>query len=507
MRILITGHRGHIGRTVARHLAALGHDVAGFDRLDGLDLLDLSQVKDAAAGCAAVVHLAALPHDTAGSPEQIMATNALGTWHTLLAAEATGAERFIYFSSAQVFGTAGGERLPDYLPVDDAHPRRATRAYGLSKCLAEDMCAAFTERTGIPSLALRPVWVWDAGQYEKISARWRSEPESEWTPYWEFGGFVDIRDVATAAGLALTVPLTGHHRALLCAADIAATQPSLHMAAWLAPSVPVTDADRYRSDPWRALVDCSAAEALLGWRPHYRWSDRELTGHFVTAALLCDAVRMTDEVPADQVDYYRHRAGEYDATAYGDVTAARARIARLVAEMRPAGNVLEIACGTGLWTEALAAWADTVTAIDAAPEAVAIARDRVRSAHVSFMVADVFSWSPDTRFDVIFFSAWLSHVPVSRFAQFWQLLESLLAGNGRVLFIDEHIDERGKEDYVADLDEVVERRLRDGRTFRVIKNFVDPEKLELQLRGLGWDCAVHRDGGDWVYGEATRCSW
>jgi SAM-dependent methyltransferase len=121
--------------------------------------------------------------------------------------------------------------------------------------------------------------------------------------------------------------------------------------------------------------------------------------------------------------------------------------------MRPAGSVLEIACGTGLWTEALAGWADTVTAIDAAPEAVAIARDRVRPANVSFEVADVFSWNPGTRFDVIFFSAWLSHVPASRFGQFWQLLESLLAGNGRVLFIDEHVDERRKETYVAGRDE------------------------------------------------------
>ena len=214
----------------------------------------------------------------------------------------------------------------------------------------------------------------------------------------------------------------------------------------------------------------------------------------------------TRPVLADQVDYYRRRAAEYDMTAYGDVAAARVRIARLVAEMRPAGSVLEIACGTGLWTEALAEWADTVTAIDAAPEAVAIARDRVRSASVSFEVADVFSWDPGTRFDVIFFSAWLSHVPASRFGQFWQLLGSLLAGNGRVLFIDEHVDERGKEAYVAGRDEVIERRLRDGSTFRVIKNFVDPEELELRLRRLGWDCAIRRDGSDWVYGEARLAS-
>ncbi len=188
-------------------------------------------------------------------------------------------------------------------------------------------------------------------------------------------------------------------------------------------------------------------------------------------------------------------------TAYGDdVAAARALIGGLVAEMRPAGSVLEIACGTGLWTEALAGWADAVTAIDAAPEMVAIARDRVRPARVSFEVADVFSWNPGTRFDVIFFSAWLSHVPTSRFGQFWQLLGRWLAGNGRVLFIDEHVDERGKEAYVAD--EVVERQLGDGSTFRVIKNFVDPEELELRLRRLGWDCAIRRVSSRWVCGEA-----
>jgi len=69
-----------------------------------------------------------------------MAVNVLGTWHVLLAAEAAGAGRVIVFSSAQVFGIAEGERLPGYFPVDDAHPRRAARPYGLSKRLAEDLC-------------------------------------------------------------------------------------------------------------------------------------------------------------------------------------------------------------------------------------------------------------------------------------------------------------------------------------------------------------------------------
>jgi UDP-glucose 4-epimerase len=272
MRLLVTGHRGHLGVPVAGHLEELGHEVVGFDRVDGEDLLDLAEVKRAARGCTAIVHLGALAHDTTGSPEQIMAVNVLGTWHVLLAAEAAGVARVIHFSSAQVFGIAEGERFPDYFPVDDAHPRRAMRPYGLSKRLAEDLCAAFTARTGIASVALRPVWVWDPGQYQRTEARWRAEARLEWEPFWEYGAFVDVRDVATAVERTLTVPLAGHHRALLCAADIAASKPSLDLAAQLAPDVPIKERARYREDPWRALVDCTVAEAIFGWRPSYRWS-------------------------------------------------------------------------------------------------------------------------------------------------------------------------------------------------------------------------------------------
>jgi UDP-glucose 4-epimerase len=274
MRILVTGHRGHVGRSVAAHLAHAGHNVAGFDGASGDDLLDADAVKRAADGCAAIVHLGALAHDTAGSPEQIMAVNVLGTWHVLLAAAAASVTRVVHFSSAQVFGIAEGERLPDYFPIDDAHPRRATRAYGLSKQLTEDLCAGFTARTGIATVALRPVWVWDPGMYERIEARWRAEPSSEWQPFWEYGAFVDVRDVTVAVQQALTVPLSGHHRMLLCAADIAATEPSLGMAARLAATVPVNDPAIFREEPWRALVDCSTAARVIGWRPRYTWSDR-----------------------------------------------------------------------------------------------------------------------------------------------------------------------------------------------------------------------------------------
>jgi UDP-glucose 4-epimerase len=275
MRVLVTGDRGTVGVPVAGFLRRAGYEVAGFDRAGGADVLDLAAVSRAARGCAAIVHLAALAHDSAGSPAQIMAVNVLGTWHVLLAAEATRVNRVICFSSAQVFGIAEGERLPDHFPVDDAHPRRAMRPYGLSKRLGEDLCEGFTSRTGIATVCLRPVAVWDEARYGQVQDQWRAQPRSEWEPYWEYGAFVDVRDVSAAVGQALTVPLHGHHRVLLCATDIAATAPSLELAARLAPHVPVTDPDRYRADPWAALIDCSAAATTLDWRATHQWSPRQ----------------------------------------------------------------------------------------------------------------------------------------------------------------------------------------------------------------------------------------
>ena len=118
---------------------------------------DYDAVLEAVLGCEAVVHAAAIAHDSAGTPADIVATNVLGTWHVLLAAENVAVSRVVYFSSAQVFGFADGEGEPIYLPVDD-EPIQAgqARPYGIAKRLAEDMCSAWTARTGITTIVLRP---------------------------------------------------------------------------------------------------------------------------------------------------------------------------------------------------------------------------------------------------------------------------------------------------------------------------------------------------------------
>ena len=77
--------------------------------------------------------------------------------------------------------------MPAYLSADDAHPVQAARPYGMSKRLAEEMCAAWTSRTGIPTTVLRPVIILDD------SALLRMTEEDA-----ELGAFVHVDDVAAA---------------------------------------------------------------------------------------------------------------------------------------------------------------------------------------------------------------------------------------------------------------------------------------------------------------------
>jgi demethylmenaquinone methyltransferase/2-methoxy-6-polyprenyl-1,4-benzoquinol methylase len=203
----------------------------------------------------------------------------------------------------------------------------------------------------------------------------------------------------------------------------------------------------------------------------------------------------------EQIAYYRARAAEYDLTSYGDVHGADRRIAALAAILQPGGELLEVACGTGMWTRHLARWAATVTAIDAAPEMIALARQRVTAGNVTFVTADILTWSPPWRFDTILFAFWLSHVPVSMFGRFWSLLRTALTSSGRVLFVDDQPAAASLETYTAGSSEVVERRLRDGTRHRLIKVVRDPPDLSRQLTELGWHAAITQSG-DWLVGQA-----
>jgi len=221
---------------------------------------------------------------------------------------------------------------------------------------------------------------------------------------------------------------------------------------------------------------------------------------------------------AEQALYYRERAGEYDdwwfrrgRYDHGPETNARwfadaAEVQDALERFDPAGDVLELACGTGLWTQRLAPHAASMTAIDGSPEMLDLCRARVNDPHVRYVQADLFAWEPARTYDVCFFGFWLSHVPEERFDDFWEKVRRAVKPQGRVFFIDSLRSEKASatDHKLPDHDdETMLRRLADGREYQIVKRFHEPQPLQQRLVGLGWNAKVQTTREFFIYGQAT----
>jgi demethylmenaquinone methyltransferase/2-methoxy-6-polyprenyl-1,4-benzoquinol methylase len=224
---------------------------------------------------------------------------------------------------------------------------------------------------------------------------------------------------------------------------------------------------------------------------------------------------MTVEILQEQIKYYRQRASEYDEWFFREGRYDRgeqhrrqwfSEVFEVEAALRatkPSGEVLELACGTGLWTQHLVPFANRVTAVDSSPEAIALNKQRVNSTSVEYIVADLFNWTPNQQFDYIFFGFWLSHVPKEKFASFWQMVKEALKPDGRVFFVDSLFtqDSTAKDHAALNKQGYSERKLNDGRTYRIVKIFYEPTQLQELLQSLGWQGYVHATENYFLYGS------
>ena len=209
---------------------------------------------------------------------------------------------------------------------------------------------------------------------------------------------------------------------------------------------------------------------------------------------------------ASQRRYYDLRADDYadvtrptDRKQRGLIAAETAR--GLVDDLRPEGDVLEMACGPGGFTRELARHARSLTAVDGSPRMLARNREAVGAPHVEYVCADLFSWTPARRFDLVFFGFWLSHVPPALADDFWELVRSCLRPGGRAAFEDV----RAQAFEAAHTDDgvpIARRTLGDGRTFDIVKVFWEPAALEDALRARGWDARVRPVGDAHLHGVA-----
>lgn len=220
----------------------------------------------------------------------------------------------------------------------------------------------------------------------------------------------------------------------------------------------------------------------------------------------------------EQLNYYRAVAQEYDQWflrrgRYDRGPEHRTEWFREIATLERAlepviegKEVLELACGTGLWTHRLAARSSRVLATDAAPEMLSINRERLRTGNVEYCKADIFSWTPPTGFDLVFVSFWLSYVPVGRFDEFWDNMRRALKPEGSVFLVDSLLEptSTARDDHSVDRSGVVRRKLNDGREFQIVKVFYEPSELESRLAALGWSGWLHSTGKFFLYGLVER---
>jgi ubiquinone/menaquinone biosynthesis C-methylase UbiE len=230
---------------------------------------------------------------------------------------------------------------------------------------------------------------------------------------------------------------------------------------------------------------------------------------------------VSPDILAEMAQYYRDRAPEYDewferkgrydqgeeanAAWFADVEAAFAAFDAV----HFTGDVLELAPGTGIWTERLLRTVDTLTAIDIAPEMIAQNEARVGKGRVRYLLADLFTWEPDRPYDGVCFCFWISHVPEEQLDPFLRTVAAALKPGGKLFFIDSHPRIKPTQPSSIQLppepgSQVLTRKLNDGRAYRIVKNFLDPRALEARCRAAGLEVQVHETPYAFIYGTGVR---
>ena len=194
--------------------------------------------------------------------------------------------------------------------------------------------------------------------------------------------------------------------------------------------------------------------------------------------------------------YYTARAPEYDHVYRKPERQHDLReIERWLPATLGSRAILEVACGTGYWTQFLAPVASELVALDASATVLRIARDRVHRGRVSFVRGDAYRLPVASRqFEAAFAGFWFSHVPRARVAEFLGNLHRALVPGAKVVFLDNRFVAGSStpiagQDFEGNTYQL--RRLEDGSTHQVLKNFPSEHELRQAITGAAREVSFH----------------
>lgn len=220
-----------------------------------------------------------------------------------------------------------------------------------------------------------------------------------------------------------------------------------------------------------------------------------------------------------QIEYYRARAGEYDEWFYrvgrydhGPELNQRwfdeaQQVMQALHSIGPINHTLELACGTGIWTEQLLKISQQITALDASLEVMALNRAKLNADNVTYEQADLFQWEPAQQYDLVFFGFWLSHVPPEQLDSFLEKVAQALRPGGRVFMVDSRraVASSAKDHAAYEPASIFHtRKLNDGREFTIYKVFYEPDTLRAKLKAVGLDATVQETPNYFIFAEGVR---
>ena len=202
--------------------------------------------------------------------------------------------------------------------------------------------------------------------------------------------------------------------------------------------------------------------------------------------------------------YYAARAAEYERVYdKPERQADLHQLWSLIPELLRDSSVLEVACGTGYWTQHIAKTARSIHATDLAEATLAIARAKALPPdRVSFHVADAMAL-PDSlgSFDAAFAGFWWSHVPRQRIADFLASLHGRLTPGAKVVLLD-NLYVSGSSTPISrkssDGDTYQRRKLSDGSGYEVLKNFPTEDELQSDVKSVAKNVRYRAFGYYWL---------